>query len=279
VDVVAVVNGKGGVGKTTTAVSLAAALAADGQRTLVIDLDPQGSAARALGIDPLAGGGAADAFSAKREWTVRYAAADPLGRLAVVPAGGDLAEAGAALARSPERAARLRRSLDAEAERWNVVLLDTPPAIGSLTGAALAAADGVVIPVAAGYLALEALQAVINQVRRAEKAHRRRYTPLALLPTFVDRRSAASVAAMRVLEERLDGSLVLGEIPRSARFDAAALEGLPVGSMAPRSAPAVAYRQAARGLLAALGRPSHGRRAMKAYVRADVRSALRGRAG
>src|SRR3954452_20202897 len=90
VDVVAVINGKGGVGKTTTAVSLAAALAVDGQRTLVVDLDPQGSAGRALGIEPVVRGGAAAGFSGKREWAVRYAGADPLGRLAVVPAGGDL---------------------------------------------------------------------------------------------------------------------------------------------------------------------------------------------
>src|SRR3954467_571057 len=90
VDVVAVINGKGGVGKTTTTVSLAGALAADGQRTLVVDLDPQGSAGRAPGIEALEAGGAAAGFSGKREWAVRYAACDPLGRLAVVPAGDDL---------------------------------------------------------------------------------------------------------------------------------------------------------------------------------------------
>src|SRR3954452_25468133 len=85
VDVVAVINGKGGVGKTTTTISPAAALAADVKRTLVVDLDPQGSAGRALGIEALDRVGAAAASSAKREWVVRYATAVPLGRLAVVP--------------------------------------------------------------------------------------------------------------------------------------------------------------------------------------------------
>jgi chromosome partitioning protein len=274
VDVVAVINGKGGVGKTTTTISLAGALAADGQRTLVVDLDPQGSAGRALGIEVLEAGGAAAGFSGKREWAVRYAAADPLGRLAVVPAGNDLVDAAAALARDPSRSARLQRSLDLERERWNVILVDTPPAVGALSDAALATADAVVIPIAAGYLALDALQGVLAQVRRAEKANGRRFAPLALLPTFVDRRSASSNAAMRVLQEQLDGSLMLGEIPRSARFDHAALEGIPIGSLAPRSAPAAAYRQAARGLLAALGRPARTRRAVKAYADTDVREAM-----
>ena len=132
------------------------------------------------------------------------------------------------------------------------------------------------MPVAADFLALDSLRSALDTVRRLEKEHGRRYAPLALLPTYVERRRAGSVAAVELLREQFGDLLLEAEIPRSARFDTTALAGVPVTVAAPKSAPAMAYRAAARELLGRLGRkaPKHGR-TVKVFVRADMREALR----
>jgi chromosome partitioning protein len=275
VEIVAVVNRKGGVGKTATAVSLASAFALDGQRTLVVDLDPQGSAGRSLGLRAEEGRGSGAAFAGKAHWRVRYAGFDPLSRLGVVPADERTAEAERELVREPERGQRLARALQAERDAWALAVLDTPPALGAMTEAALHAADAVVVPVQPDYLALEALRDALAVISRIEKERGRRFAPLAVLPTFVDARRNRSLAGVELLRERFGTMVLASTVPRSARLDTAALTGVPVTVAAPRSAPALAYRAAARELLARLGRkPAKRGGAVKGYARSDVRDEL-----
>jgi chromosome partitioning protein len=274
-DVVAIVNRKGGVGKTTTAVSLAGALALAGQRVLVVDLDPQGSTGRALGVEPRESDGTSAGFHAKDAWHLQYARFDPLSRVAVVAADARLDDESIALAKDPSRATRLSRTLERSMDGWTIALLDTPPAIGPLTEAALRAARGVIVPVAADYLAIDALRSALETVRRVEKDEGRRYAPLAVLPTFVDPRRTGSLAAVELLREQFGELVLQSAVPRSARFDSAALAGKPITNVAPQSAAARAYREAARELLVGLSRrPAKRHGAVKAFVRADMREAL-----
>ena len=274
--VVAVVNRKGGVGKTTTAVNLAAALALGGVRTLLVDLDPQSSVGRSLRLHAEDGTGSSAWFAGKgAQPVVRFLGRPETTRLGVVPADDALAEAEVDLLDAPRRRDRLAKGLERIDRSWSVALIDTPPALGALTDAALRAAHGVLMPAALDYLAVESLRTAVDAVRRAEKAHDRRYHPLAVLPTMVEPRRAGTRGGLAVLEDHV-GDLLLGvEIPRSARVDSSALAGVPLVVATPTAPAAVAYRQAARELLARLSnRPTRRRSAVKSLVRADLRQEL-----
>ncbi len=275
--VVAVVNRKGGVGKTTTAVSVAAAMALAGHRTLLVDLDPQGSAGAALGVTAADGHGASAGFSSKDTWTAIYPTHPALFRLGVVAADTALADVEAALHRAVQRQSRLHDALRGQRDHWAHVVLDLPPALGRLSDAALWAADAVLVPVAADFLALDATRATLAALRRVEKMRGAPFAPIAILPTFVDRRPASG-AAVDLLRREI-GDLVLPlQVPRSSRFDAAALAGLPIGLTAPTSPPAQAYASVAEHLMAHAAPRRNGsirRPAVKRFVRADIRAALR----
>jgi chromosome partitioning protein len=256
--ILAVVNRKGGVGKTTTATNIACSLALGGQRTLLVDLDPQASASHALALECVDGEGSSALF-----------------HRGVICADLRLAAEEAAMLRERARGDRLIRSLDAQRGLWDIAVLDTPPALGALSDAALRAADGVLVPVAADYLAIEALRATLESIREIEHERGGRFRPLAILPTMVHLRRPASGAAAALIRERF-GELVLPEdIPWSARFDNAALSGVPVAAREPGTQPAKAYRAAARALLAQLGQsPAKRKGAVRDFVRADMRTAL-----
>jgi chromosome partitioning protein len=241
---------------------------------LLLDLDPQGSVGRALDIAVVDGEGTSAGFAGKGAWSVRFPGHDALFRLGVIPADPRLAAVERELHHAPRRAGRLAERLARQEEHWAVAVLDTPPALSGLAGAALEAADGLLVPVAADFLAIDALRATLTAVRDVEKDLQRRFAPLAILPTFVDRRPAA-VAAEALLREQF-GELVLPvAVPRSARFDSAALAGVPVTVAAPGTPAADAYAAAADAVLAGLGASRPRTRAVvKGFIRADMRSVL-----
>jgi chromosome partitioning protein len=244
--VYAVANQKGGVGKTTTAVNLAACLAEAGERSLVIDLDPQANATSGLGE--------------RANGTSSYDLLDgaPLSELAkptrfanlwLVPSKPDLAGAAVELARRADGERYLADSLEGAGEGYSFVFLDCPPSLGPLTVNALAAADRVLVPVQAEYYALEGLSQLLRSVDIIKARLNPRLAIAGVLLTMVDGRTRLSAEVDSEVRRHF-GELVFKTIvPRSVRLAEAPSHGLPAIAYDRRSAGAEAYWKVAMELV------------------------------
>jgi len=239
--VTACTNQKGGVGKTTTVVNLAAYLALSGTSTLVIDLDPQGNATSGLGVDRrLLDRSVYDALI--------YRA--PIGELVVgtaipgldlVPAALALSGAEVELVGLPARERRLSASLADLGERYERVLIDCPPSLGLLTVNALTAADGVLIPIQTEYYALEGLSQLVNTIRMVREGLNPRLEIDGVLLTMYDGRTRLSAQVAAEVRRHLEGAVYDTVVPRSIRLSEAPSHGLPIALYDPSSRGAEAY--------------------------------------
>ena len=251
--ILAVANQKGGVGKTTTTVNLAAGLAESGQRVLVVDLDPQGNATMGSGIDKrslpqtvyhvLLGLSTAEAVRAR-------AAA---GGFDVLPANRELAGAEVEMVELEHREMRLKLALDRVSDQYDFVLLDCPPALNLLTLNGLVAADAVVIPMQCEYYALEGLSDLVNTIRKVKQALNPALEIEGLLRTMFDPRNLLAQQVSAQLEQHFGAKVYQTIIPRNVRLAEAPSYGAPAVNFDPSCKGAQAYMQLANEVLRRAG--------------------------
>jgi chromosome partitioning protein len=255
--VIAIANQKGGVGKTTTTVNLAALLADRGYRVLVIDADPQGNATSSLGVD-----------KASLNETLYDAMLDPDATrdlpirnvrdgVDLFPATPDLAAAEVELVGQHARERALARVLAALDDDYDVCLVDCPPSLGLLTVNALTAADNVLVPLQCEFLALEGLGQLLSTIDLIRRGLNPDLQVLGVIMTMYDARTRLSAHVVEEVRRHMPESLLSTIVPRAIRLAEAPSYGQVISEYDPESRGAAAYEQLAIELLARLGWPAH----------------------
>ncbi|MFV0300046.1 MAG: ParA family protein [Paracoccus sp. (in: a-proteobacteria)] len=243
--IIAIANQKGGVGKTTSAVNLGAALADVGQRTILIDLDPQGNASTGLGIDPERRELTSYDLLGGQSSLAEAALTTDVENLRIVPSTPDLSSADIDFSRSADRTRLLRRGLRTEAGA-DLVLIDCPPALGLLTVNAMVAADSVLVPLQAEFYALEGLSQLLMTVRQIRQTANPDLRVNGVLLTMADSRNNLSQQVEADARATLGDLVYRTTIPRNVRVSEAPSFGKPVVHYDPASKGGLAYREFAR---------------------------------
>jgi chromosome partitioning protein len=247
--VYAIANQKGGVGKTTTAVNVAACIAEAGYDTLLIDIDPQANATVGLGLSKNATPNVYDVLSG--DATVDEALTPTaIERLFVLPSSPDLAGANVELPRQPGSEGLLRDALGGVRERFAFVLLDCPPSLGPLTVNALVAADRVIVPVQTEYFALEGLAGLLDTLALIQRELNPRLTVAGMLLTMHDGRTRLARDVEREVREHFPELVFDTVIPRNVRIGEAPSYGRPVIHHDPHCVGADAYFELAKEVAA-----------------------------
>lgn len=250
------VNQKGGVGKTTTAINLGAYLAALGQRVVIVDIDPQANATSCLGVDKRSVKGGAYAVLLGGAPAAAQLLHSPRLKLTLLPSSPALAGAEVELVSEQGRESKLKNALGPLIEKYDYILVDCPPSLGLLTiNGLIAAQNGVIIPVQCEYLALEGLGELTHTLQRVRASLFPALKLRGVVMTMYDGRTKLSSDVLAEVRKYFSGQVFESVIPRSIRLAEAPSYGLPITAYAPESGAARAYEALAREVLKGDGVP------------------------
>ena len=254
---VAVANQKGGVGKTTTAINRATALAAIGWRVLLVDLDPQGNASTGLGVSRASRERSTYDVLLGEASIADAAVPTKVPRLDLLPATVDLSGAEVEMVGMEDRTHRLTQAFDEAPEgRWDICLLDCPPSLGLLTVNALVAARQLLVPLQCEFFALEGLSQLLQTVERIRLAYNPQLSILGVALTMFDRRNNLSQQVAEDVRACLGASVFETVVPRNVRLSEAPSHGLPALIYDLKCPGSEAYVRLAREIMARLPRPT-----------------------
>jgi chromosome partitioning protein len=249
---IAVVNQKGGVGKTTTAINLAAGIALADLRTLLVDLDPQGNATSGLGVSKTSGEPTIYQVLLEGVPVEDAVRSTEVSGLSILPSEMDLVGAEIELVTTDERERRLRRALGPVKEQYDYVILDCPPSLGLLTLNALTAADSVLIPLQCEYYAMEGLAQLLRTVELVKQRLNPTLEVEGIVFTMFDGRTSLSAQVKAEVQQHLGSRALSAVIPRNVRLTEAPSHGRPVYLHDLRSSGSIAYLELTKEVL------SHG---------------------
>ena len=245
--IIAVVNQKGGVGKTTSAVNLTAALTEAGKRVLLCDFDPQANATSGLGLDKRHLKSSVYDVVINDEPATNAIVKTKYGD--VLPSTADLAGAGVELVTMPEPNYRLRNALESVRDQYDIIFIDCPPSLELLTLNSLCAADGIMVPVQCEYYALEGLTDLMTTLRMVKKRLNPRLEIFGVALTMFDGRTNFSTQVAQEVRRHFPGKVFATVVPRNVRLAEAPSHGIPVTVYDRHSRGAVAYKAMAQEII------------------------------
>jgi chromosome partitioning protein len=247
--VLAVANQKGGVGKTTTAINVAAALAVLERPVLLVDFDPQGNATSGLGVDKSTLARTAYDWLGAEAAFEEVARSTDLPHLTLVPSNRELVGAEVELVNEKRREHRLAERIDPLRDRFEYILIDCPPSLSLLTVNALVAADGVLVPIQCEYFALEGVSELVTTVERVTESLNPRLTLAGVIATMWDERTNLSRQVLEEIRRHFGAAVFENVVPRNVRLGEAPSFGKPILLYDVKSKGAEAYLGIARELL------------------------------
>ena len=258
VNVISVANQKGGVGKTTTTINLAASIADRGYRVLIVDIDPQGNATSGLGIEKSEID--QDIYNVLIDEvpiqdTIHHTSTP---KLDMVPATINLSGAETELISMMARETRLKSALDAVSDKYDFVFIDYPPSLGQLSINAFTASDSILIPVQSEYYAMEGLSQLLNTIRLVQKHFNKDLGVEGVLLTMLDARTNLGAEVVKEVQSYFSKKVYKTIIPRITKLAEAPSYGQPITEYAPKSRGAKVYDDLAKEVLKA-----HGKRLKK----------------
>ena len=247
--IISFANQKGGIGKTTSAINVAAALGLEGKRVLLVDLDPQGNTSSGVGVNKRILPISAYDVIISRAGAAQAVMKTNFKNLSVLPSNMNLAGAEFELVNADNRERRLRDALSEIRDDYDYIIIDCPPSLGILTINALTASDGVVVPMQCEYFALEGLSQLVSSIRQVKKLYNPELEITGLLITMFNGRLNLSLSVLEELKKYYRERIFNTPVPRSVRLSEAPSYGKPIQYYDKYSKGGLAYEQIAKELM------------------------------